>query len=473
MPVGITSYGAYIPIYRLSTQTLTQVWGGFAAPGEKAVANWDEDSLTMAVEAIIDCLNGMDRELVDGLYFATTTPAYREKQSASIMAKVVDLRRDIVTMDIANSLRGGSIAMKAALDAINAGSAKNFLVAAADCRVPAPDSTFEQLFGDGAAALLLGDADIAVEIEGSHTIFSDFIDTWRREEDRYIQAWEDRFIIEEGYLAHLVEAISGLFKKYNVTPKDFAKAVFYAYDSRRHAEIARRLGFDLKTQVQDPLLSAIGHTGTASALMMLVAALEEAKPGDRILFANYGDGADTFILRVTDQIEKVRDRRGIKRHLASKMMAPNYGKYLHFRNLMEWLPVRQPPKYAALTVSWRDRDWILSCRGYKCKHCGNIMFPPQRVCSYCQAKDDFEEVKLSDKKGTLFTYSLDNLGVTVDPPSVYAIVDLEGGGRFATILTDRDPEKITPDMRVELTFRNFHEGQNIHNYFWKCRPIRA
>jgi uncharacterized OB-fold protein len=68
---------------------------------------------------------------------------------------------------------------------------------------------------------------------------------------------------------------------------------------------------------------------------------------------------------------------------------------------------------------------------------------------------------------------MDNLGVTVDPPGVYAIVDLEGGGRFATILTDRDPEKVTPDMRVELTFRKFHEGQNIHNYFWKCRPIRA
>ncbi len=49
--VGIVSYGAYIPIYRLSREILNQVWGG------GAVANADEDSLTRGVEAARDCLN--------------------------------------------------------------------------------------------------------------------------------------------------------------------------------------------------------------------------------------------------------------------------------------------------------------------------------------------------------------------------------------------------------------------------------
>lgn len=471
MSAGIISYGAYIPIYRLSTEILSQTWSKPVRRGEKAVANWDEDSLTMAVEAVLDCLNGMDRQLVDGLYFASTTPAYREKQSASIIAKVVDLRRDVVTADIANSLRGGTSAMRAAMDAINAGSAKRFLIAAADCRIPAPDSDFEQLLGDGAAALLLGDSGIAVEVEGSHTISSEFMDVWKREEDTYVRTWEDRFVITHGYLEHLEEVVSGLFKKYGVAPKDFTKAVFYGYDLRRHGEISKKLGFDPKTQVQDPLLTAIGNTGSASALMMLVAALEEAKPGDRFLFAGYGDGADAFILKVTDQIEKVRDRRGIKKHLVRKMMLPSYGKYLHFCNLLEWEARREPENYASLTMSWRDRDWILSFKGVRCKRCGMIQFPPQRVCSWCQAKDEFEEVRLSDRKGTLFTYSIDNLAVSVDPPTVNAIVNFEGGGRIATVMTDRDIEKITTGMPVEMTFRRFHEGQGIHNYFWKCRPI--
>ena len=42
---GITSFGAYVPIYRLNREILAQVWGG-KGKGEKAVANADEDSLT-------------------------------------------------------------------------------------------------------------------------------------------------------------------------------------------------------------------------------------------------------------------------------------------------------------------------------------------------------------------------------------------------------------------------------------------
>ncbi|MFH1624434.1 MAG: OB-fold domain-containing protein [Pseudomonadota bacterium] len=470
--VGITSYGAYVPMYRMPLQTLAQTWGGAGGKGEKAVANWDEDSLTMATESSIDCLNGMDRSLIDGFYFATTTPAYREKQNASIIAKVIDLRRDIVTADFTNSVRGGTSALRAAIDAVSAGSAKKFLVAAADCRVPAPDSSFEKLFGDGSAALLVGDKDVAVEIEGSVTVSSEFLDIWKREEDRYVQMWEERFVVTKGYLAHLEEIISLLFKKYKVTSKDFSKAVFYAFDKRRHAEVARKLGFDPKTQVQDPLLDTVGHTGSAQAMMMLVAALEEAKPGDRILFANYGDGADAFILKVTDQIKKVRDRRGIKKNLASRMELPSYGKYLHFRNLMEWGRQREPERFGGLTMTWRDRNWLLSCHGHKCRQCGTIQFPMQRVCTWCQAKDDFDEIRLSDKKGTLFTYSMDNLATSVDKPTVIAIVNIDGGGRLSTVLTDRDPEKISPDMPVEFTFRRVHEAQGIHNYFWKCRPVR-
>ena len=339
--------------------------------------------------------------------------------------------------------------------------------------MPPPDSDLERALGDGAAALLLGDSDIAVEIEGIHSLSSDFMDIWRREEDTYLHTWEDRFVIEEGYLNHLGEGITGLFKKHNVSPKDFNKVVYYAYDVRRHGELARRLGFDLKTQVQDPLLSVIGNTGTASAMMMLVAALEDAKAGDRILFASYGDGVDVFMLRVTDQIEKVRERRAIKNHLASKSML-SYGKYIHYRSLMQWKYRIAAPNYASVTMSWRDRDWAIGLKGGKCRKCGHIQIPPQRVCAWCQAKDEIEEVRLSDKKGTLFTYSCDFLTeISPDPPNVISIVDIEGGGRLSTTLTDRDPDKLVFDMPVEFAFRNIHEAQGVKNYFWRARPIRV
>ncbi|GAG45962.1 unnamed protein product, partial [marine sediment metagenome] len=70
--IGITLYGAYIPIWRLSRAVIAKEWGGAPTPGEKSVANYDEDSMTMGVAAAIDCLKGMDRNIVDGLFFATT-----------------------------------------------------------------------------------------------------------------------------------------------------------------------------------------------------------------------------------------------------------------------------------------------------------------------------------------------------------------------------------------------------------------
>ena len=470
--VGIVSYGAYIPVYRLSRNEIAQFWGSAGSGGEKAVANFDEDSLTMGVEAAIDCLGDMNRELIDGVYFATTTPPYQGKEAASILAAAADLRQDIFTADFSSSLKGGASAIRAAMNAVSSGYAKYVLVIASDCRVPAPDSQHELLFGDGAAAFLVGDSDVAVTIGDSYNTTSEFMDTWKLEKDSYYRTWEDRFI--QSVCREIIQkAISQLMKKNNCTSKDFAKVVFYGPDARTHTATARAMDFDPKTQVQDPMFSTVGHTGCASAPMMLVAALEKAKAGDKILFASYGDGCDAFILQVTPKIEKIKDRRGIERHLASKMMLPGYGKYVHFRNLMEWEADLRPPETSSLSVLWRERNQILRFRGHKCKRCGTIQYPMQHVCVSCQAKGEFEEIRLSDQKGKLFSFSMDERANVQVLPNVLAIVDFYKGGRFSSVMTDRDPAKLEIGMPVELTFRKIHEGAGIHNYYWKCRPVRA
>lgn len=471
--VGIVSYGAYIPIYRLSRDAIGVVWMKSLGRGEKAVANADEDSVTMGVEAVLDCLNGMDRRQVDALYFATASPPYVEKQSASIIRAAADLREDVLTIDIAHSLRGAGSAMKLAMDAVQAGSARKVMVTAAECRIPAPNSEFEATFGDGAAALLIGDSDIAAAIEGSYHLSSEFVDVWKKPGDSYMQTWEDRFLRDEGYLKILPQAASALLKKQGVSPKSISKAAFYGPDARTHATMAREIGLDPKTQVQSPLFDSVGNTGTALAPMTLIATLEEAKPGDRILYATYGDGADAFLLRVTEQIEKVRDRRGIKRHLASKLMLPSYGKYVEIRELMEWESGRRPARRSSLPAIWRERQHLFALYGQKCRACGNIQYPKQRICIYCQAKDNFELIRLSDKKGTVFTFSMDERAMEVVLPKVFTVVNLDGGGRFYSVMTDRDTSKIEVGMKVEMTFRIQLDAAGLHNYFWRVRPIRC
>ena len=120
---------------------------------------------------------------------------------------------------------------------------------------------------------------------------------------------------------------------------------------------------------------------------------------------------------------------------------------------------------------------IYALYGQKCKSCGEIQYPKQRVCMYCQAKDNFDPIRLSDKTGKIFTFSKDERAAEIILPKVISIIDLDGGGRFYTSLTDRDADKVDWDMPVEFTFRMFldgtAEGSGFRNYMWRARPIRC
>jgi hydroxymethylglutaryl-CoA synthase len=470
--VGITSFHAYIPSYRLSRDEISRAWGTRNMEGERAVAKHDEDSLTMAVAATLGCMKEGGQQ-GDGLFFASTTSPYEEKQGAAIIAAAVDLPKETRTADFTDSLRAATIAMNSAVDAVKSGSAQNIVVAASDCRMGAGKSQFEPLFGEGAVALAIGNTGVIACIEGYHSVFSELLDMWRLEGEPFTRSWEERFIISEGYMATMQRVISEIMEKHGVGPKDLSKAVFYGPDRRSHTGLARRLGFDVEAQVQDPLFDSIGNTGTAAVPLMVVAALDEAKPGDLILVANYGDGSDAFILKVTENIEKFRGRHTIKEHL-EKRIHINYEKYLNWRDLVPLQELSRPQSPTpSITCLWRETKSVLAFYGTRCKRCGTAQYPPQRVCIKCQTKDDFEDYKFSDKKGNIFTYTLDYLTPSRESPAVVGTVDFEGGGRVMCEVTECEPSEIKIGMPVEMCFRKVGRRGGIHNYFWKARPVSS
>ncbi len=479
--VGIASYGAYIPRYRMNHSTIFSAvgfLGTFPPPGENAVASHDEDALTMAVAAGVDCLGSIERETIGGLYLATTSQPYMVRQNSALVATALDLQPSIRTADFTGSTKSGTGALLAALDTAGGAMSDRILVCASDCRLSKPASPQEYLYGDGAAALLVGVDDVIATFEGSYSVSYDFPDRWRASGERFEHAWEDRFIRDSGYGRFLAEAISGLLKRYNMSIDEFSKIVYPGLYSREHGAIAKRLGAD-PGRLQDTLLNTVGDTGAASPLMMLAAALEESKPGDKIIVAGFGNGSDALFFKATDRIDGFADRRAVRQHLSAKKELSSYEKYLAFRNLAPIdlgmrgeIGVRTP-----MSALFRDRKAVLALCGSRCRECGTPQYPYQRVCVNpdCGAIDRMEEYRFSDRHGVVFTYTGDNLAASVDPPSIYGLVDFDGGGRFWFDFADCDLDSVKVGMPVEMTFRRRYvdESSGVHGYSWKAMPIRA
>jgi uncharacterized OB-fold protein len=234
------------------------------------------------------------------------------------------------------------------------------------------------------------------------------------------------------------------------------------------------MGFE-DTQVQDPLFGRVGNTGTAFPLMLAVSALEEAGPGDRILVAGYGDGCDVLSIRASDGVTAARDGRlGVRGHLESKLPVKSYDEYARWRALLPTAAARRPaPPTPSVSALWRETDKNLRLHGGRCRSCGYVQYPPQRVCVNCQTTDSFEAVRLSDQGAEVFTYSMDYVAGSVDVPLVITVINFNGGGRMMCMMTDREIDDVKIGMPVEMTFRKLHTVGGIHNYYWKSMPVRA
>jgi uncharacterized OB-fold protein len=338
-----------------------------------------------------------------------------------------------------------------------------------DCRIGAPRGALERNFGDGAAAFLVADSDVVAGLEATYSITDEIQDVWRTEGDPFTHSWEDRFAVSQGYTPRLVEAVNGLLDKVSRKSGDFAKVAFYGPDARAHAGAGRKLGLD-PAQVQDPLFGRVGNSGAAAAPLLLATTLETAKPGESILLASYGDGADALSFRITDQIDKLPPRRGVSWHIDRRRPLKSYDSYLRSRGLdrKEWDAGSGGGLSA--TIRYRERDADIAFVGARCVSCGLVHFPQPRVCYQCHEKDQWEPYRLSDKRGRLLAHTFDYFFPTPEPPAIMIMVEIDGC-RVQIQLADALPEDAQLDMPVDFVFPKIHDAGGKPNYFWKARPI--
>ena len=276
---GIVSYGSYVPYRRLKRSAIAAVLGTPAGKGERAIASFDEDSVSMAVEAARDAIKSAPPGEVHALIFATTTPPYAEKLSAAVIGAATKLPAEIRASDMTGSVRAGMSAILQGADAVS-GGAKRALVAIGDCRLAAPEGKAEQTTGDGAVAFVLGAENVIAEIEASASLTREFLDTWRANGERFAHSWEERFTLTQAHSPLLGTVIKNVLEKAKVAPGDMSKVILDAPNARAADEIARALKID-PSKFSDSFAVTVGQTGAAHAGLMLTAALPSAKPGDR------------------------------------------------------------------------------------------------------------------------------------------------------------------------------------------------
>ena len=477
MAKGILRYGAYVPMRRLQRKAMVAANSWFngslksQGKGERAMANWDEDSVTMAVAAARDCLGDFDRAKLSAVHLASTTLPFADRLNAGIVAGALNLAEGVGGHDHSASQRAG---LSALADALNAGGGP-ILVTAAEKRRTKAASPLELSSGDGAAALLVGEGDVIAELVAHATRTVDFVDHYRGDGVAYDYTWEERWIRDEGYNKIVPATLKDLFATAGVTGADIAHFVMPCTLAKVAGPIARKAGI-AESALRDNLAMVCGDTGAAHALVMFAHALESAKAGELILVVAFGQGCDALLFRATDRIGAVTPARGVSGFLARRREETNYQKFLAFNDTIEMERGMRSEldKATALSSLYRNRNTITGFVGGKCNVCGTLQFPKTNICvnPNCNAFHSQEPQPFSDLEGRIMSYTADNLTYSADPPACYGMVQFDAGGRVMIDFTDVTPDDIDVGRKMDMVFRiKDYDGQRgFTRYFWKATP---
>ncbi|MEM6462023.1 MAG: 3-oxoacyl-[acyl-carrier-protein] synthase III C-terminal domain-containing protein [Pseudomonadota bacterium] len=476
---GIQSIGTYLPKSRLSrasiARALTWLAPGLegAAKGHRTLAFWDEDSTTMGVEAARDCLSRLPCETAQDeialLYFATVTPAFAERQNASLVHAALRLPKTCAALDIAGTPRGGLLAVKDALE-----TNRPTLVVAADKPIAMPGTADEMQSGDSGAAIVTGQGDGLFRYCGGATVTSAFTERYRRSGDQFATNWEERWVRNEGYLKLMPEAITRALEDAACTADSVAWLIMPATIRGIGAAVAEAAGLSA-VRIADTLAADCGDTGSGHALLMLAAAMNQIRPGDRLLVAQFGQGATALLFEASEAVDGYEASLPTQR--AGGIEEDCYLKLPIFSGLLPWgKGLRGRVAIAeALSVAHRYSDALLGFEGGRCRETGSVQFPPTRISANPQAPipDTQEPVPLADVGGRIATRTADKLAFSHHPPNCYGLVDFNGGGRLMMDFTDTDASLLHVGDEVRFVFRikDIDAHATYHRYFWKAVSV--
>ncbi len=348
--VGIVSYGAYVPHFRITPDEIGKVWGvDGKAMGKglmitsKSVPAPDEDTITIAVEAARNMMRRCDVDPKDigALYVGSESHPYAVKPSGTIVAEAIEAAPDLTVADFEFACKAGTAAMQTCLGLVGSGMVKYAVAIGADTSQGAPGDALEYSASAGGAAFLIGSEKVIATVNRTYSYTTDTPDFWRREGQMFPRHG-GRFTGEPAYFKHVVNGAKGMLEAVGTTSKDYDYAVFHQPNGKFPTRVAKQLGFSEEQIRAGLLVPTIGNTYSGAVPLGLAAILDEAKPGNRIFVVAYGSGAgsDAFDLTVTDEMARYK-----------KELAPMMGELLANPRYLDYATYA---KYKGKIVKGRD-----------------------------------------------------------------------------------------------------------------------
>ncbi len=475
---GILSVGAYVPRTRLQRQAIYAANRWFApglkgaAKGEKAIANWDEDSITMAVEASNDCLLAGPKGKPSSLVLASTSHPFSDRLNAAVVADALHWAPEIHTQDASGSMRAGTSALMAALG--REAQQGTTMVVAAEHRQTKVASAQEMAYGDGAAALWVGEGEVVARYLGGCSESVDFVHSYRMAERSQDYGWEERWVREEGYLSIVPPVIAKALSQAGVQAAQVTHFCLPSTLPRVASGVAKKAGI-ADASVRDNLMSVCGDTGSAHALLMLSHALQEAKAGDIVVVAAFGQGCDVLVFEVTPEVAKLGAAQGVNGYLQHKKPSEAYLRFLAFNGMveMERGMRAETDRGTPLTSAYRNHEMLQGLVGGRCRACGTVQYPKGRYCvePTCKQLDSQEPHVFSRSRAQVVSYTADLLTYCPDPPAWYGMIQFEEGGRMLIDFSEVEQVEVGDTMRMAFRIKDQDPLRGYQRYFWKAVPL--
>ena len=337
MNVGIVSYGAYIPRYRIRVEEIAKVWGANANSiidglmvFEKSVPDLDEDTITIAVEAARYAINraNINPEKIGAVYTGSESHPYAVKPSSTVIAEAIGATPDLTVADFEFACKAGTAAIQTCMGMVETGMIELGMAIGSDVSQGAPGDALEYTAAAGGVAYIIGKKDQVANIESTYSYTTDTPDFWRREGMPYPEHG-GRFTGEPGYFKHVSSAAEGLMKRMGTKPSDYNYAIFHQPNGKFPTRVAKMLGFTSEQIKPGLVVPRLGNTYSGSCMMGLAATLDIAKAGDRIFMTSFGSGAgsDAFSFTVTDRINEIRNGAPSVEKLLANPVYINYATY--------------------------------------------------------------------------------------------------------------------------------------------------